>query len=616
MKLTHGLLLFIVSFSLSAQSAKIDSTDFSLKFDELTVTANRIDIPFSSDSRSIVILQKKQIENLAASSVNELLQVVAGVDLRQRGVHGVQGDLSIRGGTFEQSLLLVNGIRLTDPQTGHHMMNLPVSIEDIERIEILKGPAARIYGQNAFAGAVNIVTKIHEDFGAKLRLDYGQYDLQQIHVNTYMPIGKYKQTLSGSYSSSDGYKYNTDYLISNLFYQSEYDYKVGKINLLAGFVDRDFGANGFYGNENFTDQFESVQTWLLSASANHQKGDWTIKPRISFRNNKDNWQFRREEPEFFQNFHESKVLTSEIHSSFFHDLGVLGFGVEHNYMTLESSNLKDENDNGSHLRHQLGIHAENRIVLAGGKLDITPGILGLYITDYNMSFYPGVDIGYGITDKIKLFSNVGWTARIPSFTDLYYKDSGNVGNPELTEERAFTYEFGVKYSQANHFIQASIFNRIAKDQIDWFRISEEEKWMPDNFNEAKYRGFDIAYNTNFSAIKFVDFLSISYVFLHAEFEKNQFEYSRNQLENLRHQLVVQPQFKFGKLGLNMVFKYNDRVSLEDYYTIDANLSYHLRKHKIYLKVDNLTDQRYRETNLVEMPGRWISGGAVINLIRS
>jgi len=605
MKYTISLIFTMLFLNLSSQELSIDTT---AELNKVIINANRIDIPFSEDSRSINIISQQQIEQLRPISLNELLQVVPGVDLRQRGVNGVQGDLSIRGGTFEQSLVLINGVRLTDPQTGHHMMNIPVDVEDIERIEILKGPAARVFGQNAFAGAINIITKVPEKLGATLQGEYGDFNTQNFYAQVSVPLGKYHQKLSASYRDSKGYRANTDYRIRNIFYQSGFEYEKGEASFMAGFVDRDFGANGFYGNETFVDQYETVQTFLASAAVTHQVGGLKITPRVSYRSNKDNWQFRRQDPTFFQNFHASQVITSELQSKWSHDYGVLGFGIEHNYLTLSSSNLKDADDNGDHVRNQLGVHLENRFLLLDDRVDVTPGILLLNISDYGLSFYPGVDFGYAVNNQFKAFANIGWTTRIPTFTDLYYKDSGNEGNPNLTEENAFTYEVGTKYHNASQLIQLSYFNRKAQNQIDWFRQSEMDKWMPDNFNEARYAGIDFSFQQSFNSMEVLDFVSVGYTYISAEFEENDFEFSRNQLENLKHQFIVNPQFKYAGFGLNVLFKYNDRLSLEDYYTLGANISYEYKKYMVFVKASNLTDQKFRETNLVEMPGRWLSGG--------
>ncbi len=613
MKYTISIIFSLIFLSVSAQEFSIDST---LLLNDVVINANRLDIPFAEDSRSINIIGKQQIQQLQANSINEVLQVVAGVDLRQRGVNGVQADLSIRGGTFEQSLVLINGIRLTDPQTGHHMMNLPIDVEDIERIEILKGPAARVFGQNAFAGAINIITKVPEDFGYTLQIDYGSFNTQNLYTQLSVPVGKYHQTISAAYRTSDGYRFNTDYRIGNVFYQSGIDYGKGEASFLAGYVDRDFGANGFYGSENFVDQFETIQTFLASASVTHGIGNVEITPRISYRNNQDNWQFLRTDPNFFQNFHTSKVLTSEIQSKWTHSKGVLGFGVEHNFLTLESNNLletiisenADTSFSGNHVRNQLGVHLENRFLMMEERLDITPGIMLLNISDFGLSFYPGLDVGYSFNNQIKAFANIGWTTRIPTFTDLYYQDAGNEGNPNLTEENAFTYEAGVKLHNKNQTVQLSYFNRTAQDQIDWFRETETARWTPDNFNQARYTGIDFSLQQSFKNIPVLDFVTLGYTYISAEFEENDFAFSRNQLENLKHQVVFNSQFEYKGVGLNVLVKYNDRESLEDYYTLGANVSYTVNNFRFFLKGTNLTNQIFRETNLVEMPGRWLSGG--------
>ena len=144
---------------------------------EIVIHEQRLGIPFKSTSRSIDLITQDDITASSADNVAELLNDVAGVDIRQRGPHGVQSDIGIRGGTFDQTLILINGIKMTDPQTGHHSMNIPVDIDNIERIEVLKGPAARIFGQNGFAGAINIITKKPEEDRINIGISTGEYQL-------------------------------------------------------------------------------------------------------------------------------------------------------------------------------------------------------------------------------------------------------------------------------------------------------------------------------------------------------------------------------------------------------------------------------------------------------
>jgi len=266
----------------------------SVDIGEVVISENRIAIPFSDASRSIEIITKKQIQDIRPTSVNELLQAIGGVDIRQRGANGVQADLSIRGGTFEQALVLINGVKMLDPQTGHHLMNLPITIDDIERVEILKGPGARVYGQNAFAGAINIITRPGEEQSVALRLDAGANHLISAGASLTLPIRQYRQTLSISHDQSDGYRSNTDYVIDNIFYQAQTTIGKGILDLFGGYTARSFGANGFYGSESFTDQYEETRTSIASASYSVRSGHWKIAPRIYWRRNTDNWQFRRQ----------------------------------------------------------------------------------------------------------------------------------------------------------------------------------------------------------------------------------------------------------------------------------------------------------------------------------
>ena len=120
-------------------------------------------VNLSETGMHYTIITAKDIKHLPVQNVNELLAYVSGVDIRQRGPMGTQADIGIRGSTFDQVLVMVDGVRMSDPQTGHHQMNLPVPLQMIERIEIIRGTAARRYGLNALGGVVNVITKKTSD---------------------------------------------------------------------------------------------------------------------------------------------------------------------------------------------------------------------------------------------------------------------------------------------------------------------------------------------------------------------------------------------------------------------------------------------------------------------
>ena len=167
----------------------ITKAQYDVDLDNITIVENRLSVPLGESSRSIDVITKQEIQDLQVQNINEVLLQVGGIDLRRRGANGVQADISFRGSTFEQVLVLLNGIKITDPQTAHHVLNLPLDLEVVERIEVVKGPAGRIYGQGAFAGAVNIVTKNPEESYVGLQAKAGRYDVLGGKVSANLKTG-------------------------------------------------------------------------------------------------------------------------------------------------------------------------------------------------------------------------------------------------------------------------------------------------------------------------------------------------------------------------------------------------------------------------------------------
>ena len=294
------IIFCILSFGVNVYSQE---DTLSSEFEEIIIQDKRIEIQYSESSRTINVIDNKTIGSAPVQSIAELLQYVAGIDVRRRGVNGVQSDVSIRGGGFDQTQLMVNGINLSDPQTGHHLMNIPLNIEDIERIEILKGPGARVYGQNAFSGAINIVTKKNRGNSTDVFTSYSQHVTGRVGFSSSIPVTNGSHRFSYSKSFSEGYRYNTDYNMDNVFYQSDFKWDNDQLQLIAGYSSRAFGANGFYASPNARDQYEETGTSLLSARLVHRSGSWTIRPSLYWRRNQDEYIFVRSNPSIYRNLH-------------------------------------------------------------------------------------------------------------------------------------------------------------------------------------------------------------------------------------------------------------------------------------------------------------------------
>lgn len=574
---------------------------------QITLQENRLETPFQESTRSVEVITSDQIRLAPVQSVAELLQYAGGVDVRQRGVHGVQADVSIRGGTFDQTLILVNGIKLNDPQTGHHSLNLPLDLENIERIEVLKGPGARVFGQNAFAGAINIITKTPEVSFLKIGLQGGQNQLGGFRVSAATDLKGSQHYFSYARDFSQGYRYNTDYNISNFFYQSSIPIQNGTVKLLGGLTERAFGANGFYASPNFADQFEAIQTSLLSVQVDQQKGNWQHQRRLNWRRNQDEYIFVRRNPSLYRNLHIGNTLSAEWNSQWINALGQLGLGLETQWVRLQSNNL------GTNERLNLSAYLEHRFELLDDRLDLIPGLLANYFTDFGPSVFPGLDLGYDLAKNLKVFANIGRTYRVPTFTDLYYEDPVNIGNPDLLPESALTYEAGLKGHHRGLNWQASYFNRMGKDLIDWTRQNDTLPWQPSNFGQVQMQGADASLQLYFPVLlpnqQILHRLQLAYTFIDAAILEQAFDISRYALENLRHQFIAGLEYKIGpKVTHSIRYRFTDRVTLDDYSLVDTRLQYQNQAIKVFVEATNLLNTQYTETNLVPMPGRWLRVG--------
>ncbi len=608
----HFLILICLwgNFAVKAQ------TDTTIVMNGLVVNGNRITIPFAEASRDVQIITRKEIQRLPVQSIPGMLTYSPGVDIRQRGPIGVQSDIGIRGGTFEQTLILLNGIKLTDPQTGHHVMNIPIPIDNIQQIEVLKGPGARKYGQNAFAGAVNLVTKVPETSQLGIRGYGGSFGSYGGNASLSLPLGKYKQFVSLSRDASDGYRHNTDYGINNVFYQSELPTNTGKYEMVFGYVDRKFGANGFYASPAYTEQYEEVKTSVLSVSNTTEINNLTIKPRVYWRWNSDRYLFVRDNPDAYLNLHKTNTIGVELNSTYESQLGITGLGVEYRKEDIHGDWVRGGTESKSNLdgfgRESFGLFADHRFKL-GEKFDMTPGIFVDWYSDFGWNAFPGIDFGYNLSEKVRVYGNIGKSYRIPAFYDQYYVSPTEEGNPDLQPEEAMTYEIGLRYMNRGISFEANYFYRDGFDIIDWVLDPVDSVWRTQNIQDIKTNGIELAFGIDFT--EWIDqgfpihHFSMSYNFLNQKMDEIEGVQSRYALENIRNQVILGVDHViFGKIKNSFHLRYIDRVEQDPYVLLDDRIYFEQKGHyMIFLEATNLTDQKYTEV-MTPMPGRWIRAG--------
>ena len=596
-------------------------SDTTIVMSGVTISDNRITIPFSEASRDIDIFEKSEISKLPAHSLPEVLSYVPGVDIRQRGPAGVQADIGIRGGSFEETLVLVNGIKLTDPQTGHHSLNVPIALDNLQRIEVLKGPGARLFGQNAFAGAINFVTRVPESTEINFGGYGGSFGSYGIHAGVSLPIGAYRQYVSVSRDASDGYRHNTDYGTNNIFYQSQADVGHGQLDVVAGLTDRQFGANGFYASPAYTEQYEEVRTSVVGVGYRRILDKMTISPRVYWRRNRDKYLLFRDDPGVYQNLHVTNVVGAELNGSMKSSLGTTGLGLEFRQEMISGDGLRGDvaikTDLDSHSRQNFGLYAEQKFRLAH-KLDVSPGVYVNWYSDYGWNAFPGIDLGYNVSPEIRIYANAGKSYRIPTYTDLYYKSPVEMGNKNLKPEEAATYEIGGRFVKNGISLEMNYFYRHASQLIDWVYNTNDSIWHAQNFGNINTNGVEFSASVDPSRF-FGDGFPIDNIFVSYNFlDQNKFNEenlpSRYALEHIRNQVIAGLDLRvFKKLQNSLRARYIDREEESPYVLLDDRLSWQQNAHfSLYLEATNITDKQYTEV-MTPMPGRWIKAGIKVNL---
>jgi len=591
MKKISPLTLFFLFIS----SIGITQND-TIKLKEVLITSSRIDLPFSENSRTISIISSEDIQRSAATNVADMLQQIGGIDVRRRGIDGMQSDLYIRGGHFNQTLVLIDGIKTEDPQTGHHTMNMMIPLENIERIEIIKGPAARIFGQNAFNGAINIITKKVIEDNAKIGLTGGSFDRKSIDVTASTQLDGSSHQIHYSNNSSNGYRDNTDFDNQNYFIKSTVNTKNEPITMLASFGERKFGANNFYTNSPSFNEYEETQTSLIGISTKFKTNEFVIKPKVYWKRNQDMFLLRREDPSFSRNFNISNKVGAEVNASYKSKMGTTGFGIDFASISLSSNNLGDQQ------RTMFNAFLEQRFKL--GKLDITPGISFNYFSDFEFNAFPGLDIGYKINDALKVYGNIGYSYRIPTYTELYVNIPNFLsGNEDLEPEKALAQEIGLKYRSKSFSVGTAIFRREATDLIDY--VKEEESslfFLAQNLRKINTIGFEANSSYTFRINDLDQGLNLNYTFLEDDYNDLNVFASRYLINtSIKHHFTATLNTKFLKfLEQSIAYRYVERP-INSYNIVDAKVKATIESFTMFALVNNIFDTDYSEKDFVPMP---------------
>ena len=584
------------------------------KLDEIEVTASRVQTPVEP-YRVVAQIPHEQIAALPVSTIADILAYLPNLDVRSRGTSQAQSDVSLRGGTADQVLILLNGIPLMDAQTGHYAMNIPVTPALIERIEILQNASSTTSG--ALTGTINIITRDPQTDSYQLQLSAGTNS----DVNPSF-IGSWKRNdarinTAVEYARSNGYYapkpnakesealLNTDYQLANIYFQTRWQ----GLDVQAGAQFKNAGLGTGYGYAS-TDQFDATRTAFASARYTHSFTDaWHLSVQAAYRTQFDRYEWHRGTP---TNRHWTHNAHASLQAQYTSSIGRTTFGASFQNEYIRSTNM------GEHNRWQASLHANQHFYWQG--LTASLGIAGHYNSWHGWYGSGDAHIGYTFLTSGYVGLSASRSLRMPTWTDLYYKAGVQRGSTSLKAEKAWQVALNAHYTWSwqdagQLSLTADIYHRWGQDIIDWNYNETDSLFYATNQNRVNTFGVEggVEYRLN-SWLRSVRF-NYAYTNLSLDLTKAKSNY----LDYLRHKLIFQINhgiyvWSRGTLGALWSLRWQQREgtyvdiygtpnnAFQPVLLLDGSVYLELPHVRISLECTNMTNRHYYDYGGILMPG--------------
>jgi len=626
------ILFILIGSSVFSQ----DSLEINLS--EVKVSANISPNEIRKTARNVSIIDQKDIKDAPVKTLDGILQYALNVDVRSRSPFGVQSDISIRGGHFDQTLIMIDGVKMNDPQTGHHAMNLPLPIEQIERIEVLQGGASRVYGPSAFSGVINFITKKSAANSNSALINVGEFGLREFKGNYGLATNKNQTFLSASKSHSDGYAYNTAFDRMTFYGKTTFLQAKGFLSVQGGMVGNKFGASNFY-HPKFHDQYEETNGKFLAISKTHNFNNQLSSTLIgSLRRHNDLYDFNKYLLSNINsvNFHQSDVIDLDWKMRYLSDFGASSIGIEWREESILSNRLGDEAAekkmvknypdifySKSKRRQNFSTYLEQQ--KQWDNWFISGGVLVNFNSQFGTNIYPGIDVSFFPKQGITIYGTANKSLRFPTFTEMYLNTSTVMADPNLLPEKAFNYEIGLKSFKKSFHFTVSVFYKKTTDAIDKVKRVELAKPTMENINDINMAGLEFLTQFNISDKRndkyyWFQKVQLNYAYLISDRKEQGFQ-SFYTLNYLRHKLSVSTFFRLtNTLSASVIYSYKKRegsyqwdvsspiVPYRQANLVDTRINFTKKWFNLYLDVNNIFNYQYFDFGFVEQPGRWISGG--------
>jgi iron complex outermembrane recepter protein len=599
--------LFLVLFFLFLGRAKADSSspdcsqdeqktkaicrkkDIEPRTEETVVTGTFTPVPATEIDRSVSVIDTRE-NSVLYGHWTGYLQLDSSTDLQQRAPDGVQADLSIRGSGEGQTLILLNGLRMDDVQSDHHDLDLPVPTESIERIEILRGAGSTFYGSDAVSGAINVITGPPTHSEVRVGGAVGNFGVNQESLSASFLTANLDEQLSLARDFSSGFLPDRDYRSLTIFSHSGAQTVLGRTLVMLGYGDKPFGADQFYGPY---PSWERTKSWF--AGLRQDLGSKT-EFDLGYRRHSDEFVLFRNDPSIYENNHIDESWQASLRGK--DSLGqhsTLFYGGEAFYESIASNNL------GQHNRTHGAVYADYD-VLALSHFSFSIGAREEVFDSHGGEFSPGLAAGIWFKAGWKLKGAASRAFRLPNYTDLYYSDPANIGNPNLLPETAWSYEGGLLWDRGGPYkAEVTVFDRREHNDIDYVRVSSTDPWQAENIGRLNFTGVETSLEVRLPRRQTLEF---AYTALHG---------AQNALHGLQSKYVFNYPIDEGVISwqgaLPGHFVARTRIGVthrfdRDPYGIwDAAVGREFRNVAAHLGLSNLTSTQYQEIEGVVMPGR-------------
>ncbi|MCD8306187.1 MAG: TonB-dependent receptor [Prevotella sp.] len=604
------------------------------ELDEVVVTGSHVPLTGLQTAKIVTVLAKDDIARQAAANVNDLLKTLSGVDVRQRGAFGVQTDISMRGGNFDQITFLLNGVNISSPHTGHLSADFPLSASDIERIEVVNGSAARVYGASAFNGVINIITRQTGEL-VNANIGGGSYGFFNANAGVNINTNLFSTYLSGGYSRSDGAVANSAFSSSRLFWQGKIKLKNALVAAQFGYSYKPYEANTFYGAAS-TDQWESNERLMAAVNAEVRVGKVHIAPGAYWNRWFDHYQWHRGDPAG-ENYHRADAAGATLSAWTETILGKTSLGADIRRESIWSTKLGKQQDesswknSGGHdgnssikymfhdARTITSFFLEHNILLR--RWTVSLGATALHTPLAGWDVEPGIDLAFRPSSTLKIFASWNTGLRLPTFTDLYYSGANIEGNSDLKAEKTCDVQIGARKIWRGFRAEAQLFFSHKSDMIDWVVYQEAGD---DIFHSVNFRmnnfGGDIGlsflpqelFGERFPLRKIS--ANYSYIREHSRYGLTVVE-SKYAMEYLRNKLVLAADGKLWRgLNLSLAWRFCDRIGDNaDYAILDGKLSWDARRWSIYVDAANILNKKYFDYVSIAQPGFVATAGVNVRL---